>query len=262
MLSTFQCLPVVISSAAKYNRCQCKYNDGNPCKTLFTNEEFEEFRLDYACLDSNDLDIIILGKLSSGLHLSQSTVRSRQVQTERKAPRTDYFHHGRQICMHTFCYIHAIRRQRQHSASTTGQMVLSPASMSVQRNCLQMPCRLKTPNLSRTSLRILSRTIGIILPGRTSYVRHHDVKLLSYHQTVVHRHYEHIMQTKGAPSYRTFVRVWKALCPFVKTMAPKTDLCWTCQQGIGKLQKYRNEKVVQDIEAHLKVAKTEREFYK
>ena len=113
MLSTFQCLPVVISSAAKYNRCQCKYNDGNPCKTLFTNEEFEEFRLDYACLDSNDLDMIILGKLSSGLHLSQSTVRSRQVQTERKAPRTDYFHHGRQICMHTFCYMHAISRQRQ-----------------------------------------------------------------------------------------------------------------------------------------------------
>ena len=161
MLSTFQCLPVVISSAAKDNRCQCKYNDGNPCKTLFTNEEFEEFRLDYACLDSNDLDMIILGKLSSGLHLSQSTVRSRQVQTERKAPRTDYFHHGRQICMHTFCYIHAIRRQRQHSASTTGQMVLSPASMSVQRNCLQMPCRLKTPNMSRTSLRILSRTMGL-----------------------------------------------------------------------------------------------------
>ena len=50
--------------------------------------------------------------------------------------------------------------------------------------------------------------------------------------------------------------------------APKTDLCWTCQQGIGKLQKSRNEsdetktKAVQDIEAHLKVAKTEREFYK
>ena len=85
---------------------------------------------------------------SSGLHLLQSTLRSREVQTERKTPRTDYFHHGRQICMTTFCCIHAVSRQHQHSASTTGQIVLSPASMSVQRNCLQMPCRLKTPNLS------------------------------------------------------------------------------------------------------------------
>ena len=50
---------------------------------------------------------------SSGLHLLQSTLRSREVQTERKTPRTDYFHHGRQICMHTFCYMHAISRQRQ-----------------------------------------------------------------------------------------------------------------------------------------------------
>ena len=66
----------------------------------------------HASLDSNELDMILLGKISAGIHVSAKTVTPKQVPKERENSRTDLFHHGHKVCIYTFVHIHAISRDR------------------------------------------------------------------------------------------------------------------------------------------------------
>ena len=63
----FACLQKGLAS--HMNRCHCKHNDGQPCKTLFTEEQMSDFRLEHASLDSNELDMILLGKIAAWIHV-------------------------------------------------------------------------------------------------------------------------------------------------------------------------------------------------
>ena len=83
--------------------CKCQHNKGTPCCTAFHPEALQMMRLGYLELSRDELDIAVLSKLSSGMHLTASTAKSRKrEQFERKAQRTDFFLHGFRICRDTF----------------------------------------------------------------------------------------------------------------------------------------------------------------
>ena len=93
--------------------CNCKHYNGNPCSSMFAPGELSDMRLNYAEMTRDQLDIAVLAKLACGMHLSKETQRSRKrTQTERKAQRTDFFHHGHKICRDTFKYLHGIGQDR------------------------------------------------------------------------------------------------------------------------------------------------------
>ena len=68
-------------------------------------------------------------------------------------------------------------------------------------------------------------------------------------------------------SRRTFVNIWNALCPYIASMKPATDLCHTCQQNGNLLMKAANmpESVksqrLMDAQSHLDLARVQRQHY-
>ena len=89
--------------------CSCKLNDGQSCHTRFSSDELAGVRLQFLDLTRSELDIAVLAKLSCGIHLSSLTSSSRKgQQKERKAHRTDFYHHGYRVCREVFRYLHAL----------------------------------------------------------------------------------------------------------------------------------------------------------
>ena len=94
-------------------KCSCKYNKGEPCSTNFNSDILQQIRLGFMELSLDELDMVILSKLSCGMHIGAKTTRSRKKQqSDRKAQRTDFCHHGIQICRDTFKYMHSIGQDK------------------------------------------------------------------------------------------------------------------------------------------------------
>ena len=66
------------AKSVSWNRSSCNNNKGKPCKTFLTEDEILQFRTDYACLDSDQLSMVLLGKISPGTHKSETTMRSKE----------------------------------------------------------------------------------------------------------------------------------------------------------------------------------------
>lgn len=85
----------------------------NPCYAKFSPQDIEGFRLQYLSLEKNELDIALLAKIACGIHISSETIKSKKgAQSERKASRTDYAHHGHKICRSFFKYLHCIGQDK------------------------------------------------------------------------------------------------------------------------------------------------------
>ena len=227
--------------------------------------------------------MVLLGKISSGIHLSETTMCSkRNSQRERKTTRTHFFHHGHPVCIYTFCYIHSVSRVRL-SNLTEHYKTNGPIPRS-HGNSKKLPSNTINMEQVKSAVQFIvnfAEDHGINLPGRTPYTKDYDVKLLPTHVTKssVYQHFESISKARLAiwhppmaitniMSYTTFCRILNSLVAFIKTMLPKSDLCWTCQQNIGKLQRTHNEsdeaklQALEEINEHLRVAGEERNYYK
>ena len=68
-------------------------------------------------------------------------------------------------------------------------------------------------------------------------------------------------------SFRSFVRVWHDLLPFIKNQKPATDLCWYCQQRSLQMQRSVNQpdseksEAAREMMCHLEQAAKERSLY-
>lgn len=65
-------------------------------------------RLAHLGLSRGELDLVVLGKVSAGTHFSETTCRSKQRQTDRQGPRTEFYHHSKRVCRDMFQYLHCI----------------------------------------------------------------------------------------------------------------------------------------------------------
>ena len=80
--------PVDLRRAAN---CTCP---ASTCIDAFDTESIETLRLTNASLDKDQLDLLLLGKISSVISRHAMTTRSRHVQTERRRSRCTYAHEG------------------------------------------------------------------------------------------------------------------------------------------------------------------------
>ena len=96
-----------------------------------------------------------------------------------------------------------------------------------------------------------------------------DIKLLpsSVSEWGIWRVYSEGMSETGnrAAAYRTFCRRWKELLPSLVVMKPLSDLCWTCQQHSGAVQRVISEleksSSLQGYIEHLTRVTSERSYY-
>ncbi|KAL2104400.1 hypothetical protein ACEWY4_001268 [Coilia grayii] len=253
--------------------CTCKYNDGQPCSTRFSPEELLMIRCCYLEMSREELDIAILAKLSCGMHLSQLTSRSKKKeQTVRTSQRTDFFHHGLKICRETFKYLHSIgqdklnaliKHYKQHGVTprTHGNLKRQPP------NALQ-----KEDNIYVAHFIInYAETHGMHLPGRVPGFWRSDLKLLPTDCTKVKVYGDYCVAVAAVNrrmvSLVSFRRIWREVVPFVVTMRPAADLCWTCQKYQKKISEAANRSDAEKAELHglaidhLEKARIERAYY-
>ena len=93
-------------------KCHCKYFKGKPCYTRYEKPELMAYRGQYKALNKKELDIAILSKIQTGMHLSPLTCQKKKCHTERKKVRSDHYFHGDKICRDTFCFIHRISHNK------------------------------------------------------------------------------------------------------------------------------------------------------
>ena len=93
-------------------QCSCQLINGLPCSQFFKKNEILEIRQMYASLDKEQLDLVLLGKISCGIHVSPETMFARRINSPRKSTRTDFYHEGRRICKDVFLHLHGISKNR------------------------------------------------------------------------------------------------------------------------------------------------------
>ncbi|XP_072029641.1 uncharacterized protein [Amphiura filiformis] len=104
--------PYEMSGKESEFKCHCKYFKSKPCYTRYERQELMAFRNQYKALNKKELDIAILSKIQTGMHLSPMTCQKKKLHTERKKVRSDHYFHGDKICRDTFCFIHRISHNK------------------------------------------------------------------------------------------------------------------------------------------------------
>lgn len=192
---------------------------------------------------------------------------SGRTETTRKKTRIPFFYHGRRICWKTFLFLHRIHQRRFYSLvrhyKKNGLSVLVHGN----NNCLPT----STENVVKF-IRSVPEEQALLLPGRVTGFKRTDVNLLPSTLTKhgLWKTYQDICNNDChiSEGYSKFCDLWNQLCPFVISMRPATDLCWTCQKNNSHIHKSANlpeaqkAEVVKAQEEHLHLTSGERDFYK
>ena len=88
-------------------------------------------------------------------------------------------------------------------------------------------------------------------------------------KSAVHRFYQRACESEhvNCVSRHTFVNIWNALCPYIASMKPATDLCHICQQNANIMMKSANmpESVkswrLKNSQSHPDLARVQRQHY-
>ena len=91
--------------------CGCTLQQGKPCSSLFSAEQMMKTRLDMKDLTKNELDLVILGKISA-LSKREGKSISGRMEGPRKAARTTFMHGGEVVCRKTFLQLHCVGLKR------------------------------------------------------------------------------------------------------------------------------------------------------
>ena len=250
--------------------CECKFS---PCYSNFDPDEIQDIRHQYIALTDKELDIALLSKLACGIHLDPLTRRSRKLQqTERKASRTDYLLHGHRICRKFFLYIHNIGLGKltsliKHYKENGVKERIHKSKKRLPHNALMYQDTRKVVDYIVN----YAEANAIELPGRTPRHWITNAKLLptSCTKATVYEFYKAATVKSGNTCVHisTFRRLWRELVPFIRTMPPATDLCWTCQKGMQQIQQAARKsdpekrRLIAELNNHQEVVQNERSYY-
>ena len=245
----------------------------NPCHLKFSPEDIEQCQLQYLALITEQRDIALLAKIEVGIHMESQTRKSKKSQQSiRQVSRTDYQHRGINVCRKFFRYLHCV-----------GDDKITDMIKHYKENGVEPRVHGNTKKLPKNALEYKDRKAvvdfilnfatlhAIQLPVRTPKHWVSDVQLLptDMNKATVYAQYKASMDAEPAGktvSLRTFQRLWKSLVPFVCTMPPASDLCWTCQQLTYKIRSDYNKEEDRMItshepQEHLRIVKLERAYY-
>ena len=92
--------------------CKCLKKKGGPCNDYFSIEELADHRMQMAELESNTLDMIILGQINAH-HFSEDIqgCRGNTSEAERVKDYSVFYWHGHPICLSTFLFLHGIGKK-------------------------------------------------------------------------------------------------------------------------------------------------------
>ncbi|XP_059140996.1 uncharacterized protein LOC131928864 [Physella acuta] len=104
--------PVVINELKlkKEIKCECTFNNGDPCWLLFNEEKLRNERLHHLKMNRECLDRVILTHIAANISRDEKTKKKSEKQRQRH--RLYYLYEGKKICRETFLFIHGICKGR------------------------------------------------------------------------------------------------------------------------------------------------------
>ncbi len=201
--------------------CQCTLGpNGRACSNMLTEANAFEMRSQCFELTSDQLDMLILGRLDG---------QTKDTAASRKRCRCQCFVKGHQVCRKTFLFLHGISKKRLSSLKS--HLRSNGLTPRVHGN------KKRTPH-NRTTLASLQQVVtfiknyaeqeGLSLPGRVPGYKNLKVTLLptSTTKAEVWRSYKDAATAGGyqVVGYTKFVETWNDLVPFIRIMKPSTDL--------------------------------------
>ena len=243
--------------------CQCSLGPNEqPCSSLFTEATVFELRSQCLELTSDQLDMLILGRLDGH---TKERVRMKRF-------RSHYFVRGHQVCRKTFLFLHCISKKRLLNLKS--HLRSNGLAPRVHGNQKCTPHN-RTPHSSLQNvvsfIENYAQRESLSLPGRVPGYKSFPIKLLPTSTTKADlwRSYKHAAEVRGytVVGYTKFVQTWNDFLPFIKIMQPSTDLCHTCQKNTEKISGCTGASeedkisVVEAHQDHLRKAKREREIY-
>ena len=169
-----------VSKCSKFleDTCGCKWADGKPCSSLFTEEYYITFRAQASFLTREQLDLVLLGSVMSTVSDGEVSA-GRHKPAKRLRTAVTYMHKGHHICRSTFNFLYGVGKHRvpaikknflEHGLETRvhGNTRIRPhntLSWVIVMNIVKFICNYAEQN-------------AILLPGRIPSHKRDDIKLL------------------------------------------------------------------------------------
>ncbi|KAK2191544.1 hypothetical protein NP493_52g05007 [Ridgeia piscesae] len=219
--------------------------------------------MDMVEMTPRDQMLMLLGKLSCGINLSEKTCGTHRSQASlkmRERHRTTYMVEGRHICVNTFKFLHAISTNR-----------LAALQKWYRCNGLQPKEKRNGGRANNAFISNYADDHGLHLHGRVPGLKRDDIKLMPSSETRVKVFKAYCMAMHDSEhrsmSETVFRHTWKKLLPFIVTARPMTDLCWTCQKNnvmiyrsVSLTEADKSDRLIQQ-ELQLETVKQERAAY-
>ena len=243
----------------------------SPCSSQLSKDTIALTRNNCLQLTRSDQDLVIMAQLNALRTNVANKPSSYRGKAESFRPFTKFYLHGIQICRKTFCFVHAVGRERVENLckviDTSGVVQRIHGNTKRPRHN-----QIKEAEVIqvRDFITNVGNTHGSPLPGRLLNASEKTLLLPSdMPKNKVYKDYkavcEQIMVTPVGRS--KFYELWQSLIPSIDTMKPSSDLCFECQQNITQimrsahLSEEEKSERLKHAEAHLHLAKVEHERY-
>ena len=185
---------VIVCEQFYESTCGCDKDHGKPCSKMFTVEHFIEFRAQCSFLTKDELDLALMGFISSAL-LNTDVVRDGRHQNPAKRRRITmkYQHHGLEVCKKTFLFLHGIGKDRLHNVKQhyNGEGL----QVRINKNTKRSPHHAMSFAAKRyvvTFLHNYAEENAILLPGRIPAYKRDDIKLLPSNRSKAVRYFQSV----------------------------------------------------------------------
>ena len=252
--------------------CKCQLGPAKTaCSQQLSRRTIESTRNNCHQMTRQQLDLVIMSQVNA-LRTSKEDIPSTYKENpDSFRPYTMFYIHGIKICQTAFLFLHTIGKDRLKRLSNSVDM--HGVAERVHGNVKRVPshtCKPEQIKEVHEFIENIAETHALPLPGRLP--NHKDRAMLlpsDMPKSRVYRDYVKACEMKNsAPVGRTkFYTLWKATLPHIDIMKPASDLCFDCQQLMSAIAKSghlpEDEKTerLRKAEAHLKLAKSERDLY-
>lgn len=175
--------------------CGCDKNQGHPCSKQFSLDHFIEHRAQCNFLTKNELDLVLMGFVSSAMLDSDAVKDGRHLNPAKRRRLTmAYKHHGIEVCRKTFLFLHGIGKDRLQNVKD--HYKLEGLQVRISKNTKRSPYHampLSAIKYAMTFLHNYAEVNAILLPGRIPQYKRDDIKLLPSSRSKAVRHLKHTL---------------------------------------------------------------------
>jgi len=159
--------------------CKCTLAKGSPCSSVFPLEHYVSHRIQAADLTHDELDLVILGSLTSVVNTADNIKDGKHKPVKRKRTFCNFQHNGQQVCQQTYRFLFGIGKHRLKTIKA--HYISNGLAVRTHGNSGSLPHNVTTYASIRYIVQFITNHAeqhGILLPGRIPGYKRDDLKLL------------------------------------------------------------------------------------